>query len=286
MRKKPESHVNHERWMVSYADFVTLLFAFFVVLYSSSQVDKRKAGRLALAIQVAFQELGVFQASNTKVPLQEDDSMPFQKVQIVENTDKKDDLRQLVNPMKGSVTSSAAAQSLLDAQRAVLSALSPEISRKEVSVTMHPEGLVISLREMGFFESGSATLLPKSRDAIDRLAGILKQRPENLRIEGHTDNVPIHNSRFASNWELSTSRATSLVQLFITRYELPPSRLSAAGYGEFHPVTENGTAAGRSQNRRVDVVILASASFPLGAETRNADAGVLGGAPHPAPPAQ
>jgi chemotaxis protein MotB len=257
MKKKHQEHVNHERWLVSYADFITLLFAFFVVLYSSSQVDKRKAGRLALAIQVAFQELGVFQASNTKVPMKDEDAIPFEKVQIVENVSKDSDLKRIVNPMKGTLSSASEPQSLQEAQAAIQKALDPEIQRREVSMSMRREGLVVSLKEMGFFDSGSATIRPGALDAISRLSVVLKQRPENLRIEGHTDNIPIHTARFGSNWELSTSRATGLIQLLITNYGLPPSHLSAAGYGEFHPVASNDTAEGRAQNRRLDVVILA-----------------------------
>ncbi len=257
MRKKriPE-HVSHERWLVSYADFITLLFAFFVVLYASSQVDKRKAGRLAQAIQVAFQELGVFQTSNTKVPLQDEDAMPFEKVQTVENLDRKADLAKIVNPMKGTLTSPAEAQSLLDAQQAIQNVLDPEIRKHEVTMSMRRDGLVVSLKEMGFFESGSATIRPDSIDALSRLAKVLKQRQENIRIEGHTDNIRIHNAHFASNWELSTARATEIIRLLITQFELPPSRLSAAGYAEFHPTASNDTAAGRAQNRRLDIVIL------------------------------
>jgi len=257
MKKKHPEHLNHERWLVSYADFITLLFAFFVVLYSSSQVDKRKAGRLAMAIQVAFQEMGVFQTSSTKVPLKDDDAMPFEKVQIVENINKNADLKRPVNPMNGFLTSSAEVQSLQAAQQAIQNALSPEIQRREVTMSLHREGLVVSLKEMGFFDSGSAVIRPSSLDAISRLAEVLKTRPENLRIEGHTDNVPIHTARFASNWELSTARATELIQLLITKYGIPASHLSAAGYAEFHPVANNDTPEGRAQNRRLDVVILA-----------------------------
>jgi chemotaxis protein MotB len=257
MRKKHQPHVNHERWLVSYADFITLLFAFFVVLYSSSQVDKRKAGRLALAIQVAFQELGVFQTSNTKIPLKDEDNIPFENVQVVENINKDTDLKRIVNPMKGTLSSASETQSLQEAQEAIKKALDPEIKRREVSMSMRREGLVVSLKEMGFFDSGSASIRPGSLDAIARLSEVLKTRPENLRIEGHTDNVPIHTSRFANNWELSTARATELIQLLITKYGIPPSHLSAAGYGEFHPVAGNGTPEGRAQNRRLDVVILA-----------------------------
>jgi len=262
MKRKPPEHVNHERWLVSYADFITLLFAFFVVLYASSQVDKRKAGRLAMAIQVAFQELGVFQTSNTKIPLQDEDAMPFQTVQIVENLERKADVSRIVNPMSGVLTSSAEAQSLRDAQNAIQKALNPEIQKHEVTMTMRREGLVVSLKEMGFFDSGSASIRPDSLDAISRLAEVLAQRPENLRVEGHTDNIPIHNSHFASNWELSTSRATEMIRVLITQFGLPAARLSAAGYAEFHPVSSNDTPAGRAQNRRLDVVILAPYQSP------------------------
>ncbi len=257
MKKKKQEHVNHERWLVSYADFITLLFAFFVVLYSSSQVDKRKAGRLALAIQVAFQELGVFQTSSTKIPIKDEDEIPFQNVQVIENINKDSDLKRIVNPMKGVLSSAGETQSLQTAQEAIEKALGPEIQRHEVTMSMRREGLVVSLKEVGFFDSGSATIRPGSLDAIARLAAVLKERPENLRVEGHTDTIPIHTARFGSNWELSTARATGLIQLLITKYGLPASHLSAAGYAEFHPVASNSTPEGRAQNRRLDVVILA-----------------------------
>jgi chemotaxis protein MotB len=269
LKRKQQAHVNHERWLVSYADFITLLFAFFVVLYSSAQVDKRKAGRLALAIQVAFQELGVFQTSNTKIPINDDEALPFEKVQVVENVNKDADLKQIVSPMKGVLSSATESQSLQEAQEAIQKALDPEIQRREVSMSMRREGLVVSLKEMGFFDSGSASIRPGSLDAISRLAEVLKQRPEFLRVEGHTDNIPIHTARFATNWELSTTRATELIQLLITKYGIPPSHLSAAGYGEFHPVASNGTADGRAQNRRLDVVILAP--FPPLAQSQGND---------------
>ena len=134
--------------------------------------------------------------------------------------------------------------------------LAPEIRQKVVDITGTREGLVVSLREIGFYVSGSATLRASSQGAIDRLAAILKARPESLRIEGHTDNVPIHNGRFQSNWELSTARASELIKLFITRYDFAPRRLSAAGYAEFHPVAPNTTPDSRARNRRVDIVIL------------------------------
>ena len=183
--------------------------------------------------------------------------MPFEKVQVVENIEKDSDMKRIVNPMKGTLSSAGEAQSLQEAQEAIQKALDPEIQRREVAMSMRREGLVVSLKEMGFFDSGSATVRPGSLDAISRLAGVLRQRPENLRIEGHTDNIPIHTARFGTNWELSTARATDLIQLLITNYGISPSHLSAAGYSEFHPVASNDTPEGRAQNRRLDVVILA-----------------------------
>jgi len=220
-RQKHEEHVNHERWLVSYADFITLLFAFFVVLYASSQVDKRKVGKLAMSIQVAFQELGVFETSNTLIPLSDSEALPFSQVQVVENAEHTGDLTRFVQPMKGRLTSAPAAP-LNKVQEELEKVLAPEIRNHVVDVKAKREGLIVSLREMGFFVSGSASLQPGSRDAIDRLAAILKERPEALRIEGHSDNVPIHTEHFESNWELSTMRATDLVKVLITRYGLDP----------------------------------------------------------------
>lgn len=255
-KKRHEEHVNHERWLVSYADFITLLFAFFVVLYSSSQVDKRKVGKLSLAIQVAFQQMGVFETSNTKMPLSTTEPMPFQDAQSIENVVRTQDLRRIVQPSQGMPANAALPGELLRIQTEIEKALAPEIQSHVVSLKAEREGLVISLREIGFFESGSATLRDSSVDAIARLASILAERQESLRIEGHTDNVPIHTSQFQSNWELSTERATELIKVFVTRYHFSPNRLSAAGYAEYHPVDSNNTAEGRAHNRRVDIVVL------------------------------
>jgi len=255
-KKRAPAHVNHDRWLVSYADFITLLFAFFVVLYASSQVDKRKAGHLAEAIKVAFQELGAFTASNAKAGVQGDRATPIQDAQDAENAKLAAALGNIVNSGSEKLTGAAETQSLKDAQQEIQKALHPEIERHEVSMSMRPDGLAISLKEIGFFDSGTATIRPDALDAISRLAAVLKLRPENLRIEGHTDDVPIHNSRFASNWELSSSRATEMIRMLITQHGLDPSRLSASGYAEFHPIAANNTVLGRAQNRRVDIVIL------------------------------
>ena len=161
-RKRHAEHVNHERWLVSYADFITLLFAFFVVLYSSSQVDQRKVGKLALAIQVAFQELGVFPASTSAVPMSGGDPMPFNTVQAVENVERTASLGRIAPPAKGVLGSGSGEGNLSDLRRELEQQLAPEIKRQELALRVQGDGLVISLREVGFFDSGSAqvTLRP------------------------------------------------------------------------------------------------------------------------------
>lgn len=255
-KKRHGEHANHERWLVSYADFITLLFAFFVVLYSSSQVDKRKVGKLAMAIQVAFQQMGAFPTSNTKLPLSESEPMPFQDAQLIENVSRSQDLQRFVQPQNGSLSNAVLPGQIRGIQEAIEKALAPEIHRHVVEIKQQREGLVISLREMGFFESGSATMRRSSANAVDRLVSVLKDRPEMLRIEGHTDNIPIHNAHFNSNWELSTARAMELLRIFITDYKLAPERLTVSGYGEYHPVDSNDTPEGRGHNRRVDIVVI------------------------------
>jgi len=255
-RHKPARHVNHERWLVSYADFITLLFAFFVVLYASSQVDKRKVGKLALAIQVAFQEMGVFQASTTKVPVDVRDPMPFSNVQAIENVERTAGLARISSHPEGGLGGSLENGDLAHLETELENTLTAEIKRKDIAMRRDPDGLVISLREAGFFESGAAQMKSASQPTFDRIATLLRERECYVRVEGHTDDVPIHNAQFASNWELSASRATEIVRLLIVRDGYNPSRLSAAGYAEFHPIATNATAEGRGMNRRVDIVVL------------------------------
>jgi chemotaxis protein MotB len=266
-RNRPRAHANHERWLVSYADFITLLFAFFVVLYASSQVDQRKVGKLSLAIQVAFQELGVFPASTTEVPLDMNDPMPFSTAQAIQNVKRNSELGRISPSTDAALSAASEAADLSTLQNELHQALRHEMALHEVSMHRETEGLVISLREFGFFSSGSATIKPESLAALDRIASILSIRTYHLRIEGHTDNVPIHTPQIESNWELSTARATAIVRLLIVGHRFAPERLSAAGYAEFHPVASNLTAQGRAQNRRVDIVVLGGqGSKPFSAE--------------------
>lgn len=227
--------------------------------YSSAQVDQRKVGKLALAIQVAFQELGVFPASSNTIALNSNDPVPLNTVQAIENAERTAALGRVVPTSKGILGASENGD-LSSLRQELMDALAPEIQRNEVAVTVGPDGLIVSLREIGFFDSGSAQIRTSSLSAFSRIAWLLADRKYRLRVEGHTDNRPIHNLKFSDNWELSTARASGLVRLLIVKYGFAPERLSAAGYAEYHPVSQNTSADGRAQNRRVDIVILGKIS--------------------------
>ena len=240
-RKKKHEHVNHERWLVSYADFITLLFAFFVVLFASSQSDKQKVQQVEKSIHSAFDTMGIFPAMSTTPNLA---SVAAGPAPAIGTTDNDLDL---------------SAKQLADLNRMkqrMERLLAVQIAQHTVAISMGRDGLIISLREAGFFESGSADPIPASMNTLYAIARALAETAYDIRIEGNTDNIPIHNDRFDSNWELSTARATVLARIFIVNTHIAPMRISAAGYAEFHPVASNATDAGRSRNRRVDIIVL------------------------------
>jgi len=255
-RRRKSGHGNHERWLVSYADFITLLFAFFVVLYAASQVDKNKASALAASIQQAFQSMGVFSGQTKGPPLDDLQNLPIEVPDLLNTSLQYAPQERFDEPP----LELQASKTLAELRKELEAALAPEIRRRELSISAGRDGLVISLREFGFFDSGSASLRSDAVLAFSKLARILAGNQFLLRVEVHTDDVPIHNARFHSNWELSTARATETIRLFLTEFRLDPSRISAAGYAEYHPVTSNASAEGRSVNRRVDIVVLAATS--------------------------
>lgn len=252
-RKKDTGHVSHERWLISYADFITLLFAFFVVMYDSSQTDRAKSVRLAAAIQAAFQQMGMFHPAASQPPLSSSAPLPYTSPQAIPALKQNSDLARLSSSPLGVL---AAGREMRLLATELQKKLAPEISKHQVSVKIEKTGVVVSLQEAGFYPSGSAVLLPGSAPTLARIAAVLCLHQNGVRMEGHTDNVPIHNAHFQSNWDLSAARATGLVETFITRFDFPADRLSAASYAQYHPVASNATAAGRRLNRRVDVVIL------------------------------
>lgn len=248
MRSK-ELHrgTSHERWLVSYADFITLLFAFFVVLYASSKADQKKQAQVAQAIDSAFHALGIFPEAG-RTP---------NKLKNLSVFSKDEPVSPMTIVMGEDVLAPAQVKEDLESvQQHMQRLLADQIAQHTVSVQMGKDGLVISLREAGFFHSGSATPETQTLPVLRQIAESLGKTRYDLRIEGHTDNVPIHNDQFDSNWELSSARATRLARIFLATGAIPPNRISASGYAEFHPVASNDTAAGRAQNRRVDLVIL------------------------------
>jgi chemotaxis protein MotB len=244
-KKKHPEHVNHERWLVSYADFITLLFAFFVVLFASSQTDKNKQVKLAAAMQSAFTPLGAFEAHSKTPPLTEVSSATISNATPAALTPPLPSTSRLETPE--------------ETEKRIAKFLAEQVAAGHIrpgSITMRitPDGLVISLHEAGFFASGSAEVRAASIPVLSLLAATLPAGP--LRVEGHTDNVPIHTAQFATNWELSTTRATAIARLLLDHGPIDPVNLSAAGYAEFHPVASNATEDGRTQNRRVDIILL------------------------------
>jgi chemotaxis protein MotB len=236
--------VTHDRWLVSYADFITLLFAFFVVMYTYARAGQSRQQEVSQSVDTAFRSLGIFPAaarkpSDATAAGSEKSATPLNIV------------------MGEDVLAPAQVQQDLDRLRRELTqTLSDQVATHTVSIRMGRDGLVISLREAGFFDSGSAAPKPATLLTLRQIAAKLGNTPYDLRVEGHTDSIPIHNAAFDSNWELSTARATAIARLFVIQRLLAPERISAAGYAQYHPVAGNDTAEGRAENRRVDLTVL------------------------------
>jgi chemotaxis protein MotB len=245
-RNRRHSYGSHDRWLVSYADFITLLFAFFVVLYASSKADQKKQQQVSQAIDSAFHMLGMFPDAAHKPS----------DLKNISAISQDQSISPLNVVMGEEVMAPAKVKRYLEGvQKDLEKMLSNQIAQHTVAIQMGKDGLVISLREAGFFSSGSAAPQPGALPVLREIAARLGKAPYDLRIEGHTDNVPIHNQEFDSNWELSSARATRLARIFLATHDIAPERLSTAGYAEFHPIAANDTAAGRADNRRVDLVV-------------------------------
>lgn len=245
-----EEHENHERWLVSYADFITLLFAFFVTMYSVSRVDGKKMGSAVESLQRALGSVMPIQMTH-----KEPGVFPNQVVPIQFS----------ITPIEGKAYT-ADGRALIKMAEDIKKGIE-EISKKGSSKTgstlahqikfiLEKRGLVIRISEHIFFNSGEAMIRPDMEPILNVLGQTLEKIPNQIRIEGHTDNVPINTARFPSNWELSTARATMIVRYLLDHFQFDPERLSATGYAEYRPIDTNSTPEGRLQNRRVDFVIL------------------------------
>lgn len=246
VKRIPREHANHERWMVSYADFVTLLFAFFVVMYATARIDETAPERVSESVREALKE-DSFRAMVT-VFLNEPDTL----------SSRKEAGRSPRRKVKGDGGTADAVllQQFLPSMEYLSKELASEIRQDQVSLRLTRRGLVISLRQAAFFPSGQDVIAQETYDAIGKVAQTIAGLPNHVRLEGHTDSIPIHNSRFPSNWHLSTARAISMLELLTQRFQLPKNKFTVAGYADTIAVDTNDTDVGRRRNRRVDIVLL------------------------------
>ena len=246
-KKKHQEHVNHERWLVSYADFITLLFAFFVVMFASSQTDKGRAQQVSESVKKALEGehlSAVFAALLRGAPDQES-----RNGAVVKGPEAAINRRSEEHKDEKLVE-------LLPSLELLTEALKAEIAAGRVQIDMQSRGLVISFTQAALFPSGEDLISPDTYASIEKVASAVAKIPNPVRFEGHTDSVPISTPRFRSNWQLSTARSIALLEILVTRYGVPPGRLSVAGYADTAPVASNDTEEGRARNRRVDIIIL------------------------------
>lgn len=225
-RQAPPTRGGHDRWLLSYADLVTLLLALFTTLYAASTIDAQKLGPISSSLREAF---------DTAPPPPAPGAAPA-----------------IVPP----VTVVAGQAPREDLQARLAEDLAQAIAADRIRMHRDERGLILSLPEEAAFPVGRSDVSGEARQMIDRIAVAVAPTPNAIRIEGHTDDVPIRTSKYASNWELSTARASAVVEYLVMTTGLAPARLSAAGYGEFHPRVPNDSAANRASNRRIDIVIL------------------------------
>ncbi len=237
-RRLQVQHENPERWLVSYADFITLMFAFFVVMFASSQADRTKVKQLADAVKEAIEH----GASHPNTKSQSGEGMRNLKVD--------DKSKPEATPVRNA--------DLLASLRYLSEHLKKEVAGGEMRVTLEGRGLVVSLQQATFFPSGEDAIDPATYPSLEKVATAIRQLPNPVRLEGHTDSNPIHTARFRSNWELSVARAIAVLELLCGRFQVPRDRVAITGYAETAPVASNDDEQGRGRNRRVDIVILSA----------------------------
>lgn len=231
-----EDHDNHERWLISYADFITLLFAFFVVMYAVSVVNTGKYKVLSDALGDAFGGRGAARRIDTSVEV---DALPLSNIIAHRRAEAARRDRERLDLLA----------------RKLNSVLAPLVNSGKVRITQTGRGITIEINASVLFDEGDAALVGNARETLRTVAGLLKDDPHAIEVEGHTDNTPIRNAAFPSNWELSAVRASTVVRLFIENGVLE-QRLAAVGHGATQPLASNGDPLERARNRRVAVTIL------------------------------
>ena len=224
-RKDDVPQDNPDRWLLTYADLITLLLAFFIVMYSMSVMDAKKFGKVSQALQ------GILKGGPSVLKLPDITSINNGHGLLATG-----DLNMLQTKIHEDMT---------------------RLGRNgDVGTSINERGLTIHILESALFDDGKADLKPKAREMLDMMAGDLLKMPNHVRVEGHTDDRPINTPRFPSNWELSTARATEVVRYLIERHTYPPSKISALGYSSYRPYVPNNGVENRAKNRRVDIVVL------------------------------
>lgn len=259
-KQRVEEPENHERWLVSYADFITLLFAFFVVMYAISSVNEGKYRVLSDTMVEAFKD-DLKEAEQVQAPITVGDKIPGDYIARGDQ-EKKDEPTELENTKQEEIKNEAITPSDIkpvDNRLWVVasnldSSLQGFVDKKLVKVNLQGDRIEIQLSSKMLFGSGSARLSDDARKAFRDIAIIVRPLKNTIFVEGHTDNVPIKTVAFPSNWELSAARAASVVE-YLARQGVDPKRMAAVGYGEFRPISDNDSEEGRSKNRRVTLVL-------------------------------
>jgi chemotaxis protein MotB len=266
-RHKHEDHANHEAWAIPYGDLITLLLAFFVVMYAMSSVNEGKYRVLSDSLVAAFngapKTLEPIQVGEKQLGTGADLSINLVRQPVIESQPRRSiaPIGLAQTPMPSDPAGQR--EELAGVANEVEQSMSDLIDRELVTVRRHGKWVEVEIKTDILFPSGVATLSPAAEQVLQQLAETLKPFPNAIRVEGHTDNRPISTSAFPSNWELSAARAASVVHLF-TRAGMDPARLAVIGLGENRPAQSNATAEGRNANRRVLLVILGGSNRPEG----------------------
>lgn len=281
-RRKPhEEHGNHEAWAIPYADLMTLLLAFFVVMYAISSVNEGKYRVVADSLTTAFggvpHTIAQVQVGNQQVKGAGHDSPSVIRAPSTTGGPATDatQLPAMAAQMRMPVSIhnqqqlQRAERQLDGISKRLAQALAPLVERGVITVRRNELWIEVEINSDILFGTGSATLGTDARSTLSKLAEVLHDAPNGVRVEGHTDNIPIATAQFPSNWELSAARAASVVHLFAD-HGLQPARLAMVGYGEFRPRQSNDLAEGRNRNRRVMVIILADSESSAEAMTESA----------------
>ncbi len=243
-RQKKHEHANHERWLVSYADFITLLFAFFVVMFAVSQVDSKKVGRFVESVNAAFQIRGVFPA-NSGTPMAGGGGASANA---------------LVPPVVADRPTLFRYTAASPRARAVKESIEAGIEAgslgNRVGLRYDPRGVAVSLPEEVFFRAGTATLRAEALEALGEVGALVRDQAGPVLVEAHTDDVPVRSPVFASNWELSAARAARIARFLADEASVEPERLAAVGLADVRPLAVNADEASRASNRRVDLVLV------------------------------